>query len=75
MLLGSEDGGPDSLPLEAGDIATYEKLVKPHLATLVPHLTNLTLVRFKGESLEKRLANLAQARKQAAEAPTTLEES
>ena len=67
-------GGSDSLPLEAGDIATYEALVEPQLTALAPHLANLTLVRFKGESLAKRLANLAQARKQAAEASTTLGE-
>ncbi|WP_193091304.1 hypothetical protein [Halomonas colorata] len=68
-------GGPDISPLEAGDIETYEALVEPHLAALAPHLTNLTLVRFKGESLAKRLANLAQARKQTAEAPTKLGKS
>lgn len=68
-------GGSDSLPLEAGDIATYEALMKPHLAALMPHLTNLTLVRFKGESLSKQLANLVQARKQAAETLTTPGES
>ncbi|RUR31170.1 hypothetical protein [Vreelandella nanhaiensis] len=63
-------GGSDSLPLEAGDIATYEALMEPHLAALESHLTNLTLVRFKGESLSKQLANLVQARKQVAEALT-----
>ncbi|RUR34072.1 hypothetical protein ELY33_02305 [Vreelandella andesensis] len=62
-------GGADSSPLESGDIATYEALIEPHKAAIEPHLTNLTLVRFKGESLSKQLANLVQARKKAAEAP------
>ncbi|NVE89242.1 hypothetical protein [Vreelandella titanicae] len=56
-------GGADSSPLEAGDIAEYEALMKSYSATFAPHLTELSLVRFKGETLTSRVENLAQARK------------
>lgn len=52
-------GGADSSPLEAGDIAEYEALVKTYSATFAPHLTELNLVRFKGETLTSRVENLA----------------
>lgn len=69
-------GGPDSSPLEAGEIEMYEALVEPRLAALTPHLKNLT---FNGESLTKRLEDrledLAQARKQAAEVQAKLGKS
>ncbi len=56
-------GGADSSPLEAGDIAEYEALMISYSATFASHLTELNLVRFKGETLTSRVENLAQARK------------